>query len=201
MSIVKKQSKHQCIYAIIPARAGSKRLKNKNIFPVLEKPMISYSINACLSSDYIDKVFVSSDSQDILDTAKELGALPFKRSKKNSGDHVYKQEAIIECLNQIKKEFNTPDLILSVQANSPEITSSILDKGIDKFLEFDRNELISVNKDLIQNAAIRIMKEKYVYQKTLSTKTGCFIADLIDVHTIEDVKKVESRMLSSLKRG
>ena len=52
--------------AIIPARGGSKRLPNKNILPLNGKPLISYSIKAALSSKYIDKVIVSSDSKKIL---------------------------------------------------------------------------------------------------------------------------------------
>jgi len=43
------------------------------------------------------------------------------------------------------------------------------------------------------NAAFRIMKNWYVYQRDLSTKTGAFICDVHDVHTIEDVKFIEKR--------
>jgi len=53
------------ILAIIPARGGSKRLPNKNILELDGKPLIAWSIEEGLKSKYIDKVVVSSDSEDI----------------------------------------------------------------------------------------------------------------------------------------
>ena len=63
----------------------------------------------------------------------------------------------------------------------------------EKFVENDRNELISVSPDLMQNAAFRIMKRGYVFQKDLSTKCGVFVCDVHDIHTIEDIEFVEGR--------
>ena len=51
------------ILAIIPARGGSKSLKNKNIIDLLGKPLISYSINCALNSKYISRIIVSTDSK------------------------------------------------------------------------------------------------------------------------------------------
>jgi NAD(P)H-flavin reductase len=82
---------------------------------------------------------------------------------------------------------------VSLQANSPEIKSEILDDAIKTFIDHDRNELISVGPNMMQNAAFRIMKDWYVFQKDLSTKTGVYMCDLIDVHTEEDVKSIEAR--------
>ena len=45
----------------------------------------------------------------------------------------------------------------------------------------------------MMNAAFRIMKSWYVFQRDLSTKTGVFVCDLVDVHTTEDIKEIESR--------
>ena len=62
------------IIAIIPARGGSKRLINKNVYPLKGKPLISYTIDACKKSSYIDEIYVSSDSIEILKIAVESGA-------------------------------------------------------------------------------------------------------------------------------
>ena len=59
--------------AIIPARGGSKRLPNKNILDLAGKPLITWSIEAGLGSKYIDKVVVTSDSEEILDISKNFG--------------------------------------------------------------------------------------------------------------------------------
>lgn len=179
------------IYVIIPARGGSKRLLRKNIYPVLEKPMISYAISESLKSKYIDNVFVSSEDSEILSVAKDFGAIPIIRSRENANDTAFKQHAIIECLETLSKNDKTPDIVISLQANSPEILVKDLDAAIEKFVEFERDELMSFNSDLIQNAAFRIMRYNYCFQQSLSTKCGCFITNYIDVHTIEDVTKVE----------
>jgi len=53
------------ILAVIPARAGSKRIKNKNIKKFFGKPIISYSISQALKSKIFDKIIVSTDSDKI----------------------------------------------------------------------------------------------------------------------------------------
>ena len=66
--------------ALIPARAGSKGIKDKNIIDLKGKPLIAYSIDAALKSKYIDRVVVSTDGEDIAAVAKEWGAdVPFLR--------------------------------------------------------------------------------------------------------------------------
>ena len=74
--------------AVIPARAGSKRIPGKNIRKFLGKPIIVHSINTALNSKLFDKVLVSTDSLEVADIAREHGALtPFLRSKKISDDY------------------------------------------------------------------------------------------------------------------
>ena len=73
--------------AIIPARGGSKRIKGKNLYPVLGKPLIQYSIEAAISSSVFDSVVVSTDSEDIRRVALDLGAeAPFLRNQDLSED-------------------------------------------------------------------------------------------------------------------
>ena len=59
--------------AIIPARGGSKRIKNKNIISFAGKPMIYYPINAAKKSKIFDFIHVSSDSNKILNLATSEG--------------------------------------------------------------------------------------------------------------------------------
>ncbi|HEF3493091.1 TPA: CMP-N-acetlyneuraminic acid synthetase, partial [Campylobacter coli] len=63
------------ILAIIPARSGSKRLVDKNIMYLQEKPLIAWSIEAAIKSKFIDRVVVSTDSFKYADIAKNYGAL------------------------------------------------------------------------------------------------------------------------------
>lgn len=178
------------ITAIIPARGGSKRLPRKNIYPIWGKPMLSWSIKAAQESKYIDEVWVTTEDEEIKKVALEYGAKVHDRDPALSGDKVYKMEAIRSCFADVD---NGEEIVISLQANSPEMTAEILDDAIDSFIENDRHELLSVSPNLMQNAAFRIMKSWYVFQKDLSTRCGVFVCDIHDVHTIDDVKIIEER--------
>lgn len=183
------------VSVIIPARGGSVRLKRKNIFPVWGRPMLSWAIAACRLSKYIDTVFVSSEDSEILAVAKKYGAVPIIRPSRLAKGNVPKQEAICHGVTWVthSKKFRKPDIVISLQANSPEIKAEYLDKALEKLLKYKRQEIFSVDRNLNQNAAFRIMTYDTVFQKTLSTNCGVFIADVSDIHTIEDVRLVERR--------
>ena len=181
------------IAAIIPARGGSKRLPRKNIYPVWGKPMLSWAIKAAKESKLISDVWVSSEDDEIIKVALGCGAKIHRRDPKLSEDHVFKMEAVRDAASYIEDNFEPSNIYISLQANSPEITASILDDAISDFIKYDRNELISVDTNLMQNAAFRIMKSGYIHQKDLSIKTGAYMCNVHDVHTLEDVKLIESR--------
>jgi len=178
------------ITAIIPARGGSKRLPRKNIYPIWGKPMLSWSIKAAQESKHIDEVWVTTEDEEIKKVALEYGAKVHDRDPALSGDKVYKMEAIRSCFADVD---DGEEIVISLQANSPEMTAEILDDAIDSFIENGRHELLSVSPNLMQNAAFRIMKSWYVFQKDLSTRCGVFVCDIHDVHTIDDVKIIEER--------
>ena len=134
------------ICAIIPARGGSKRLHRKNIYPVWGEPMLSWSIKAAKESKYISEVWVSTEDDEIKEIAKSYGAKIHERHPSLSGDKIYKMEAIRSAYENIDTEY---DIVVSLQANSPEITAEILDDAIEVFITQDRNELMSVGPDLI----------------------------------------------------
>lgn len=180
------------ITAIIPARGSSKRLKNKNIYPVWGKPMLYWSIDACRKSKYQIDVWVSSDSEEILQVAKELGVKTHKRSEENASDAAYKQAAIREAAAYINAIECKSDIYLSVQANSPTLTSKHLDKAIDLLIAHKKDEIFSVDENLMQNAAFRVFRGDYVFQRDLSTCCGVVVTDIFDVHTKEDVELLES---------
>ena len=182
------------IAAIIPARGNSKRLGRKNIHEIWGKPMLYWAIKACLDSKHNIEPWVSTEDPEIKKIALELGARVHDRDPKLSEDHIYKQVVIRSAAEHIKKVSN-PDIWISLQANSPQIKPEHLNSAIDSFLEHNLNrpldELFSVDKNLMQNAAFRIFKGDYVFQKDLSTNCDVYIRELHDVHTIEDVKLIE----------
>ena len=176
--------------AIIPARGGSKRLKNKNIFPFLGKPLIAYSIEACLNSKSIDKVFVSSENKEILDVSESFGAIPLPREEHLAGDLTAKIIAIRSAVDDLKKLNLSPTNVAIVQANSPQLTAEFLDAAFDKFEKYKLWEIMST----VQNAALRIVKTQALYNTFLSAHCGFIQKDMMDVHTIDDIRTLEKLM-------
>jgi pseudaminic acid cytidylyltransferase len=86
---------------IIPARGGSKRIKNKNIIDFNGKPLITYSINLAKKSKLFERIIVSTDSEAIAKISLECGAeVPFKRSKKLSDDFTGTTDVLKDCISR-----------------------------------------------------------------------------------------------------
>ena len=175
--------------AIIPARLGSLRLKEKNLKKFKNKPLIYWSIEAAKRSKYIKKVFVTSESEKILKVAKKYGAEVITRPDFLSESHVYKMDAIIHAVNEIKK-FRRPSIVVSLQANSPEIVAKNIDDSINHLVDHELNEVMSVDANLNQNGAIRTMRYKTVFDKNLSTHFGVLRTNITDIHTEKDLKGI-----------
>ncbi len=95
------------VYAIVPARSGSKGLPNKNIWEIRGVPLLGYAIKFALKLD-IDKVICSTDSVEYAELAKSCGAcVPFLRSPAASGDEAM-EEHILEDLYEKFCEVNMP---------------------------------------------------------------------------------------------
>ncbi len=125
--------------AIIPARGGSKRIPNKNIKDFFGKPIISYSIEAALSSGMYDEVMVSTDSESIRDVALHYGAkVPFLRSADNSNDFSTTVDVLLEVLEWYRQAGHEFDLATCIYACAPFTSAGllkesfrILDEGCD----------------------------------------------------------------------
>lgn len=106
--------------AIIPARSGSKGLKDKNILSLLGKPLIAYSIECAIESGSFDKVFVSTDSQEYADIAIKYGAdASFLRSELNSGDNAGSWDVVREVITKFDSCGDHYDEIMLLQCTSP----------------------------------------------------------------------------------
>lgn len=186
----RKLIKH--VVVIIPARGGSKRLKKKNIYPVWGKPMIDWPIKQAKKSNFVSDIYVTSDDKNILDIAKKNNVKIIKRTKSLSGDKTFKMEAIQHATRQISKK-KKPTLVVSLQANSPDVAYQDIDKVISHLIKYDRNEVISVDKNYNQNGAIRAMKYNTVFQRALSVHSGFVVTNISDIHTKNDVKILEKK--------
>jgi CMP-N-acetylneuraminic acid synthetase len=132
--------KNRTFLAIIPARAGSKRLPNKNILKLNNKPLIAYTINSALNSKYIDKVIVSSDSKEILEITKKYKATPLKRPKEIANDN----SLVIDAINHTLKYYKNYDFLVLLQPTSPLRDNIDIDNAIKLLLQKDGDGVISV---------------------------------------------------------
>ncbi|MDA9742885.1 acylneuraminate cytidylyltransferase family protein [Pelagibacteraceae bacterium] len=162
--------KDKSFLAIIPARSGSKRLKNKNIRLFCGKPLISYSIKESKKSYFIDKAIVSTDSLQIANLSKKFGIeVPFLRPKNLSKDNASSESVIEHSLKYFIKKKIFFDYFVLLQPTSPIRFFKDIDNAIKKIVNTGSETLISVtNKksgkiiyyDQQKNLFKRIAQEK-----------------------------------------
>ncbi|MFN0032811.1 MAG: cytidylyltransferase domain-containing protein [Flavobacteriales bacterium] len=183
------------IIAIIPARGGSKRLANKNIFPLKGKPLLAYTIEACRQSAHISNIYVSTDADEIAQVAKQYEAVALMRPAKLADDTTPKIVAIRQAVNDPAVEaLHKDDIVVVAQANSPQITSAQLDSAIEMMLKHNLWEVMSTDANGVQNAAFRVVRYHALFNTFLSAHCGFVVAPNVDVHTLEDVEKIEALM-------
>lgn len=118
--------------AIIPARSGSKGLKNKNIKLLRGKPLMWYSVQAAIQSGCFDEVMVSTDSEEYAKIAKECGAaVPFLRSKETSGDSISSWDSVREVLVNYEQLGKRYDYVMLLQPTSPLRTMEDIKNAFD----------------------------------------------------------------------
>ena len=106
--------------AIIPARSGSKGLKDKNIKDLCGKPLMGYTIEAAWESGMFDEVMVSTDSEVYAEIARKCGAqVPFLRSEATSTDTASSWDMVEEVLNGYRKLGKSFDTFCLLQPTSP----------------------------------------------------------------------------------
>lgn len=139
------------ILCVIPARGGSKGIPKKNIIDVNGQPLIAYTILPALevkNKGLIDKVIVSTDSQEIADISINLGAeVPFLRPDAISGDKAKSVEFMIHALDFYKSNGVNYDAILLLQPTSPLRTKEDLEASLKMFIESDNDSLISAYEE------------------------------------------------------
>lgn len=133
--------------AIIPARSGSKGLKDKNIKELNGKPLIAYSIECAINSGMFDKVFVSTDSQKYADIAIRYGAdASFLRSEENSSDTAGSWDVVREVVDRLQEQGEKYDEIMLLQATSPLRNSDDILNAINLLHERNGNAVVSLTE-------------------------------------------------------
>ena len=197
------------ILVVIPARGGSKGIPRKNLRLLNGKPLLYYSINTALNSKFDLDVYVSSEDDEILNTALHFGAKVHKRDISIADDKSTLDPVIYACYKYAieieKKEY---DYIITMQPTSPLLKTKSLDDSIEKAINNKNIETIIAAKDDThlswrkENNRFLPNYEKRVNRQYLTptfTETGAFFITRKDIITpINRIgKNVELYILSN----
>lgn len=133
------------IIAIIPARSGSKGLKDKNIKLFNGNPLLAYSIQAAQESGIFDEIFVSTDSELYADISRKFGAsVPFLRSNELSSDTASSWDVVKDVLARYEELGKIFEYVVLLQPTSPLRTSQDIQDAFSLLIEKDANAVVSV---------------------------------------------------------
>ena len=131
--------------AIIPARSGSKGVKDKNVRQMAGKPLMAYTIEAALKSAQFDEVMVSTDSEKYADIAKSCGAsVPFLRSERTATDTASSWDMVEEVLTKYEELGKSFDTFCLLQPTSPLRTAEDISAAYELYREKAEFAVVSV---------------------------------------------------------
>lgn len=169
------------IYAIIPARGGSKGIPKKNIMDLGGHPLIAYSIAVAKLSKFISRVIVSTDSEEIAEISKSYGAeVPFLRPKKFATDNARDIGLIKHAIGWLKNnEGFCPDHLVFLRPTTPIRNVEIIDKAILEIIK-DKKTTALRSGQLLDLSAYKLFRTKSGYAKFFGKedfKTGMEFQD------------------------
>lgn len=175
------------ILSVIPARAGSKGIPNKNIRIVSGHPLIYYSINNAINSKLVTDIIVTTDSPEVVLIAKQMGVSSRWRDKSLCEDTVALDAVVYDAIPKSEKF----DYIVTMQPTSPTLSVGTLDKAIEYAISNDIDTVISaINRPHLSWGVVDGKKVPN-YKKRLNRQylppcffeTGAFVISKADVVT------------------
>lgn len=118
-------------FCVIPARGGSKRIPRKNIKPFCGKPMIAWSIKAAQASGCFDHIIVSTDDEEIAETAKQWGGeVPFWRPPELADDHTATRPVVNHAIREATRLYGEAESVCCLYPTAPFLTAEDLRQGL-----------------------------------------------------------------------
>lgn len=131
------------VFALVPARGGSKGILQKNIVPLGDQPLLAYTLKAAQESGVVDSVYVSSDDDQILSVAHYYGAERIKRDPHLARDESLIDPVVAEFIHRLK--LAGKDIIILLLPTSPLRTAVHIREALAEFRDFPTcRSLISV---------------------------------------------------------
>ncbi len=161
------------VLALIPARGGSKGLPGKNIMLFAGKPLIAWTIEEAKKSKYIDRLIVSTDSEEIAEISRKFGAeVPFLRPEKISTDSASTIDVIEDALNRlINFQSSSFEYCILLQPTSPLRTVKHINESFGLLNKNDQSDSV---------ISVQAIKENPHWMKKIN-ENG-FLEDLLDTN-------------------
>lgn len=158
--------------AIIPARKGSKGVPGKNIKKINGNPLISLSIQEARKSKYIDKLIVTTNSQEVANIAIQIGAeVPFLRPEKLAQDDSNATSVILHALDFPSIKELDFDYFIYLQPTSPFRTAEHIDSAIENIIKNnDASSLVSVCTPLKHPYWMKSINQKGFLKELIQTE-------------------------------
>ncbi len=129
---------------LIPARGGSKGLPKKNIIPLAGKPLIGWTILAAINSQVTDKVFVSTENDEIAEISERFGADIILRPANLALDNTSSDEVVQHAIEYLKQRFNHLETLLLLQPTSPLRGACHIREALELYRSKKADSVISV---------------------------------------------------------
>lgn len=167
------------IIAIIPARGGSKGIPNKNIVDVDGNPLIVYTINAAKESQYIDRIYVSTDSLEIADVCRANGVeVESLRPGYLATNEAKTLDTLKYTLNLLKSQNEYYDYVILLQPTQPLRSCLHIDEAISLIAAHEDASIISVSEVEDHPLFIRRINESGKLESLIKTSSTVRRQDL-----------------------
>lgn len=133
------------VFALVPARGGSKGIPRKNLRVVGGKPLVQHTLQAALSAKVVDRVFLSSDDEEILALGASIGVTPVRRPVEFASDTAPATDVVKHFLRTLGDEQLADDpYLVYLQPTSPLRTAAHIDEAFELMRRSGGHTLISV---------------------------------------------------------
>jgi CMP-N-acetylneuraminic acid synthetase len=144
------------VVALLCGRKGSKGVPNKNIYPILGRPLMWYPLNAALHSKYIERIYISTDSEEITESGKRYNCSIIPRPFELATDEALLEDVLQHGYRHIVKDIGmSPELIVVLLCNAATVTTANIDKGIEMLRESEDADSVATVTLLNQYSPIR----------------------------------------------
>ena len=167
------------VLAIIPARGGSKGIPRKNVKAISGKPMIQYTIEAAKDCEYIDKVIVSTEDEEIADISMRAGAIvPFSRPEELATDEAKIIDVVMHAVEFYVRKAEHFDIIVLLQPTSPLRNAEDVTKALEYFIRKEQKSLVSVSEVSESPIFMRSFNKENELEKIVSEDGGVHGQDM-----------------------